>query len=484
MSFLHRISLAQKFMILGLIALVMQAIPTGLFFRTSAAELAFVNREEQGMHAVAALNRIVQYTQTHRGISAGTLNGNEALAARRPAMRDNVAKAMGELDKELKSSEAGEKTMAMWSTVQQTWATLEGEVASKKITSVESTKQHTQLIAKILILNEEVLTDFGLALDPAADTYFLIQAALVNMPIVGENLGLMRAQGTGYLSQMLLPPEGRAGLIALKKRAQEVQGEMARNLARSGEANPAIKTTLEAKATAGSALVEKALVLADTALINAADAKYSSTAYFEDLTKAIDGLYDFNSDAIKELGQALDDRRSALQSSRNLMGVGLLAGLLAAFALAWAFVRSITGPVDRAVAVASAVAQGDLSSDIVVQGTNETGQLLASLAKMQSTLQSFQSAQQEMARQHDAGALDYTMSAQTLPGTYGDLAQGMNQLVQSHITTQTKLVEVVQAYSAGQLDVAMDRLPGQKARISEAMDKVQASLKEAAESLR
>ena len=144
------------------------------------------------------------------------------------------------------------------------------------------------------------------------------------MPIVGETLGLMRAQGTGYLSQMLLPPEGRAGLVALNKRAREADGEMTRNLARSGEANPAIKTALEAKATAGRALVEKALALADTALINAADAKYSSTAYFEDFTKAIDGLYDFNSEAIKELGQALDDRRSALQSSRNLLGLSLI----------------------------------------------------------------------------------------------------------------------------------------------------------------
>ncbi len=149
MSFLHRISLAQKFMILGLIALVMQAIPTSLYFRTSAAELEFVIREDMGIQAVAALNRIVQYTQTHRGISAGTLNGNEALAALRPDMRDKVEKAMTELDAGLKSSEAGDKTIAAWSTVRQTWTALEGDVANKKITSAESTKQHSQLIALV-----------------------------------------------------------------------------------------------------------------------------------------------------------------------------------------------------------------------------------------------------------------------------------------------------------------------------------------------
>jgi methyl-accepting chemotaxis protein len=44
-----------------------------------------------------------------------------------------------------------------------------------------------------------------------------------------------------------------------------------------------------------------------------------------------------------------------------------------------------------------------------------------------------------------------------------------------------KVVEVVTAYSEGKLDVAMDRLPGQKARVTEAIDKVRDSLRKAAD---
>jgi methyl-accepting chemotaxis protein len=43
-----------------------------------------------------------------------------------------------------------------------------------------------------------------------------------------------------------------------------------------------------------------------------------------------------------------------------------------------------------------------------------------------------------------------------------------------------KVVEVVTGYTEGNFDVAMDRLPGQKARITDAIDKVQHSLQEAA----
>jgi methyl-accepting chemotaxis protein len=61
------------------------------------------------------------------------------------------------------------------------------------------------------------------------------------------------------------------------------------------------------------------------------------------------------------------------------------------------------------------------------------------------------------------------------------MAQGINELAQSHIADTLAIVEVIAQYSEGHLDVAMARLPGHKARISEAIDRVQASLQKAAE---
>jgi methyl-accepting chemotaxis protein len=56
-----------------------------------------------------------------------------------------------------------------------------------------------------------------------------------------------------------------------------------------------------------------------------------------------------------------------------------------------------------------------------------------------------------------------------LEGDYRAMGQSINSLVASHIAVTMKVVEVVSAYSAGRFEVAMDRLPGQKARISEAL---------------
>ncbi|WP_426087063.1 methyl-accepting chemotaxis protein [Janthinobacterium sp. PSPC1-1] len=78
---------------------------------------------------------------------------------------------------------------------------------------------------------------------------------------------------------------------------------------------------------------------------------------------------------------------AALQSRTTwvLLGGGAIAALLACM-LAILLTRNITRPLVEAVAVAQRVAQGDLSSDIVVRSQDETGQLMAALRDMNTAL--------------------------------------------------------------------------------------------------
>jgi methyl-accepting chemotaxis protein len=73
-------------------------------------------------------------------------------------------------------------------------------------------------------------------------------------------------------------------------------------------------------------------------------------------------------------------------SGRLLLGsVGVVAMLLGA-ALAWWLSRSITGPLRRAVTLANAVAEGDLSTRIEAVSGDETGELMAALQTMNANL--------------------------------------------------------------------------------------------------
>ena len=177
------------------------------------------------------------------------------------------------------------------------------------------------------------------------------------------------------------------------------------------------------------------------------------------------------------------DLAAASAKADQISQVGMLivaAAVVLAAVLALLIVSSITSPLLRALGVAREVAAGNLEANIEVDNS-EVGQLMAPLAKMQATLKDFEAAQLEMARQHDAGMLDYILPVNQLEGAYRAMAQSINALVQSHIAVKMKVVEVVSAYTAGNLDVQMDRLPGQKARVTAAMDQVQSAMKAAAE---
>jgi len=172
----------------------------------------------------------------------------------------------------------------------------------------------------------------------------------------------------------------------------------------------------------------------------------------------------------------------ASASSTQTRVILIIVGALLLTAVAGYFlIRSITLPMQHAVEVAEDVAVGKLDAAIVADRDDEAGHLLGAMAKMQEVLHQFINAQNEMAQQHERGMLDYVMPTQHLQGAYRAMAESVNQLVQSHIAVKMRVVEVISGYADGQLDMPMDRLPGQKARVTEAMDKVQATMRSAAE---
>ena len=386
MSLLHRLSLAQKFLIQGFVAFVMVAIPTGLYMRLALEDVAQAKRQVQGDKVVTEINRVIQFSQTHRGLSASALSGNEKLAQRRPAMAQSLSQAIGKVDEELKTTQAPQQIAALWAERRQEWVALEQGVAGKQIQAAESTRRHTDMIARHFLVSEAVMDGFGLSLDARLDTHMLTQAVLVKAMVLTEYMGQMRARGAAFLTVGSLPPEGRAAMQGLHRQAQQAQADFFRNLAKATDANPVMRQALQAAAQKQREQIDRTLKMAEDGLINAQDLSVTPEAYFDDFTRTIDGIYEFNGLAMQVLERALQDR--VVQAQWLAYGtLGLLAlFVLGACGLVFVFVRSITVPMNEAVTLAHAVAAGDLTTEMHVYGTNEIGQLTKSLIEMQQKL--------------------------------------------------------------------------------------------------
>ena len=386
MPLLDRLSLLQKFLILGTVGLLMSLLPTWLYVHDALGNIAKARQEAQGAAPLLALNKVVQQMQIHRGISVGMLRGDAALTAARPPVRDALNQAIAAVDAQLAAVPATPAAqLAAWSQARQTWTALEQAVAARQLQVPQSIAQHTQLIASVMQMNSALLSAYGLQTDPDDDTHALIMASLVHAPMLGEKLGVMRAQGVGILAAGELSTYAKGVIESLQQRVGELQGDSFRSFEHAQQSNPAFRSALAAPQQALQAQIAQTLQLAQRELM-AAQVTLPAKTYFDTFTQTIDALYAFHGQAMASLDQALQGRVSRLQSELLWVALVLLGTLTLTSATALVFVRSITQPLARAVDLSRAVAQGDLSGAPLAHGTNEVGQLLGALLQMRDQL--------------------------------------------------------------------------------------------------
>jgi methyl-accepting chemotaxis protein len=167
--------------------------------------------------------------------------------------------------------------------------------------------------------------------------------------------------------------------------------------------------------------------------------------------------------------------------TQNTLMVGGIAGLIVAALLATWISRTITRPLQQAVHVAGSVAKGDLGTRIQIDGADETGQMLSAMQDMQNVIKKFQSDQAEMAAKHDAGVISHYVNVSQLPGAFGELAAATNAMVKSHVDVNLKALGLVADYVQGKFDESMPELPGDKRKLTDAVNGSRDAMSKAAQ---
>ena len=101
------------------------------------------------------------------------------------------------------------------------------------------------------------------------------------------------------------------------------------------------------------------------------------------LLRAADDYIAYDQDLARQRVKAAED---GYAHDRVVMASVCAAAVLLALGLGWALAAAVTNPLQRCVVLAEAVAGGDLSSRIVADRRDETGQLMAALGRMNDSL--------------------------------------------------------------------------------------------------
>ena len=119
--------------------------------------------------------------------------------------------------------------------------------------------------------------------------------------------------------------------------------------------------------------------------------------------------------------------------------------------------------------VAGAIAEGDLTSSIDIHQKDELGELSRSMKTMQDAINTFVADLDIMAKKHTEGWVKEQLNVSKFSGTYGKMAHEVNELIQSRIAINRRLINIITQYAKGDFSVDMDDLPGETFTITETM---------------
>ena len=202
----------------------------------------------------------------------------------------------------------------------------------------------------------------------------------------------------------------------------------------------------------------------------------ATTFYFKEVrgaynpvTKDIEQLIQFQKQLVKQEFDAVENR---YHQQLIISIIALMLGVSLSVLTGYLQVRSICRALQSAQQTAEAIAAGNLTTVIDNSRNDEIGALLTSMQTMQNALNNFVGALDLMAQKHNAGYVKEQIDDAQFAGSYHVMAHQVNELVQSRVAINRRIIEIVGHYAKGDFSVDMDSLPGESAIVTETMHNV------------
>jgi len=431
---LNRMKLWQRFLLLGLMGVLLVAPPSWLFVRENNKSIAFSVREQSGLKPGEQALRLLQMMQQHRGISATFLGGGQ-LAEQRAAKQAEVEQLLSGMVAMLAPDT---RPAGMLGQIRDEFNRLSHDVAGRVPSVRQSYQRHTALCEQALLLIEQVADHYGLSLDPDPDSYYLMRAVYFDLPRAAEDIGEMRAAGAGYLASGRIDAEGRAIIYSQLSRALASGAAVQRTFAKAYAANASLRRQLDDRATTADLLGKEVAELARIRIATAESLDYDATTYLRATTRAADAQFDAAYAARASLAQHIAARIEIQRSDRNRLEASVALLSLLAGLTGWAIIRhlmrQIGGEPNEVGAALQKIAGGDLTQRMRLHRNDHTS-LAWSLDTMGQRLA-------QIVGEVRQAADELTMAAAQANATAQTLSQSSSQQAASVEETSTSIEEM------------------------------------------
>lgn len=379
-SFMRKLRLLPKFLIVACLFAIPALLVSGLFVQELNKAIDLSRTEQLGLQHLRKLQTLTLQIQQHRALRHLALAGNANAKQAANQLTDQIDQGYQQLQAlqqgtSLSVADDFKQVLASWAQIKQ---------SLEQSKSKESYLAHSALLQQLQKLAIAVADKSNLSLDPQVDTYYLIALYAKSLPELTNVLADTAARGAPYIDTGLMEPNEDVLINANVMLSQRDLPKVQAQLEAVVRAFPALKALTQQQQSAVDTHLSflertKNEVLSTLNQTNGTD-------YLKAGQQALDSWQALSNSLAEVIHTKLEQRVDNDVWNRNAMILAIAAVIMLAAYLLAGFYLAFSRELKLLTQAVHRVSDGNLSIASHSQGKDEVAQLLREFEAMRQVL--------------------------------------------------------------------------------------------------
>ncbi|GAB6195544.1 methyl-accepting chemotaxis protein [Lysobacter xanthus] len=477
---MSRLRFTQKAVVIGATFVLTCAVLSGVIAHSTQQQISAAKLAGSTSQPLRVLNDAMIAMQSHRGLMMRALYKMPPAPGAVDEVKTRVDKAWAVTDAWQDDYAGGTALDSTLAAAKSAWS----RALAPQADAVKMVAAHDEALRQMRLLTKELAAVGGVDVASDPTEYYVGRLVAEWLPLLSNSSSTYGTTATHVLGEQSIWADDRADFAASSSMVDFLLDRIKLDLAQIRKHDPAVAGRIDAGMTKAIDAIKAHRAFVQTRVIDAETQDMPlplMAAQNNAMRKAVGEAADAMSNA---LDHAAKQQVSSLQRQAYLVMVIVLLSLGLSAYLFLGFSRSTRSSLAKIKNAAELLAAGQFPDKVGVTSQDELRVIGDGIENAVGALRGFARAQQDMFTEHQAGNIDHRIDADQFPGSYGVMADDLNTLVASHIEVETKVIDLVAQYARGDLSQDMERYPGQKARITEAMDAVKGGMLKVTDEIR
>jgi len=215
---MEKLTYSVKFGMIFLVILIPVVTLSGIIIKSELDEVNFLEKERMGLEYYRATRPLIEFLPIHRGLTNTYLHGNITVENSIFEARKEIDNAFATLSSTDAKLNATLDSTSSFTRLKNDWNNI--KTNSLAIQAKENFAVHSHLIDDLLKLIVHVADTSGITLDPDIDSYYLGDVLVNRIPVLANELGIIRGVGAGIAAEKFISNEQKLQLSILIDRVE------------------------------------------------------------------------------------------------------------------------------------------------------------------------------------------------------------------------------------------------------------------------